>query len=84
MQDLWQSHYQVLSIILQKDFIKFNVNTDMMIKKCKTYRLKYKDCDCCLEYTKFKDDLIECKCLCCHKNYQKKFNENLKDRLMQI
>ena len=26
------------------------------------------------------DDLIECKCLCCNKNYQHKFNEKLKER----
>ena len=26
----------------------------------------------------FKDDLIEYKCLCCIKNYQKKFDEQLK------
>ena len=26
----------------------------------------------------FKDDLIEYKCLCCTKNYQKKFDEQLK------
>ena len=27
---------------------------------------------------KFKNNLIEYKCLCCNKNYQKKFDENLK------
>ena len=36
-------------------------------KKCETYRIKYKYCDCFLEYTNFKDDLIEYKCLCCKK-----------------
>ena len=39
---------------------------------------------CCLEYTNIKDDLIEYKCLCCNKNYQKKkkkkIGENLKKR----
>ena len=30
------------------------------------------------EYTNVKDDLIEYKCLCCNRNYQKKFDENLK------
>ena len=29
-----------------------------------------KYCDCFLEYTNFKDDLMECKCVCCNKNYQ--------------
>ena len=28
-------------------------------KKCKTCGTKYKDCECFLEYTNFKDDLIE-------------------------
>ena len=32
-------------------------------KKCETLRIKYKYWDCFLEYTNFKDDLIEYKCL---------------------
>ena len=40
--------------------------------------IKYKDCECFFEYTNLKVDLIEYKCLCCNKNYQKKFDENLK------
>ena len=48
-QDLWQAHYQILLIILLKEFIKFDVNMDMIIKDCDTCQLKYKDCDCCLE-----------------------------------
>ena len=46
-------------------------------KKCETYGIKYKDCACFLEYTNFRDSLIEYKCLCCNKNYQNKFDENL-------
>ena len=49
-------------------------------KKCETCRIKYKYCICFLEYTDFKDDLIEYKYLCCHKNYQHKFDEKLKER----
>ena len=30
------------------------------------------------EYTIIKDNLIECKCFFCNKNYQKKFDEILK------
>ena len=41
-------------------------------KKSETCRIKYKFCDCFLENTNFKDDLIEYKCLCCNKNYQRK------------
>ena len=49
-------------------------------KKCETCRIKYKYGDCLLEYTNFKDDLLEYKCLCCDKNYQQKFDEKFKDR----
>ena len=47
-------------------------------KKCEIWGIKYKDCDSFLEYTNFKNDLIEYKCLYCNKNYQKKNYENLK------
>ena len=52
-------------------------------RKCETCGIKYKYCDCFLEYTHFKDDLIEYKCLCSNKNYQQKFDENLKDRFFK-
>ena len=50
-----------------------------MIKNVKR-EIKYKYCDCFLEYTNFKGDLIEYKCLSCNKSYQRKFNEKLKER----
>ena len=53
-----------------------NANMDTIIKKCETCGLKYKDSECYLEYTRVKNDLIERKCLCYHKNYQKTFDEN--------
>ena len=31
-QDLWQAHYQILSMIFLKEFIELNVNTEKMIK----------------------------------------------------
>ena len=34
-QDLWHAHYQILPIIVLKEFIKLNVNKDMMIKTVK-------------------------------------------------
>ena len=37
--------------------------------------IKHKYCNCFLEYTNFKNDLIEYKCLICNKNYQQKFDE---------
>ena len=51
-------------------------------KKCETCRIKYKDCECCLEYTSVKDDLIEYKCLFFNKNYKNKFDENLINKLI--
>ena len=51
-----------------------------MIKNCETCGIKYKYCNCFLEYVNFKDDLIECKCLFCNKNYQHNFDEKGKER----
>ena len=39
-------------------------------KKYEAYGIKYIYYDCFLEYTNFKDDLIEYKCLSCNKSYQ--------------
>ena len=38
-QDLWQAHYQLLSIIFLKEFIELNVNRNMMIKIVKLVEL---------------------------------------------
>ena len=38
-QDLWQAHYQILSIIFLKEFIELNVNMDMMIKNVRLVAL---------------------------------------------
>ena len=78
-QNLWQAHYQFLSIIFLKEFIKLNVNTDMMIKKCEACGITYEASGCFLEYTNFKDDLVEYKCLCCNRNYRQNCDEKLKD-----
>ena len=56
-------------------------NTDKMIK-CEVCGIKHKDGDCFLEYTNFRDDLVEYKCLCCGKNYQKQFDENFEKRFL--
>ena len=66
-EDFWQAHYQILSTILLKEFIKLNVNMDMIIKKWQTCGIKY----ILFEYTNVEHDLTEYKCLCCNKNYQK-------------
>ena len=72
-ENLWQAHDQILVIIFVNEFIELNVNT------CETCGITYETCDSFLEYTNFKDNLIECKYLCCNKNYQQKFDEKLKE-----
>ena len=47
-------------------------------KKYKTCGIQYKDCGGCLDYSNIKDVLILYRWLCCNRNYQKKFDENLK------
>ena len=66
-QDLWQAYYQILLIMLVNEFIKLNAKINTIIKKCKTCKVKYKDCDGCLEYKNFKNDLILYNCLNCNK-----------------
>ena len=70
-----------MSIIFLKEFIELNVKTDIIIKKCETYGIKYKY-KCILEYTNFKDELTEYKCLRCNKSYQQKFDEKVKERFL--
>ena len=60
-----------------KEFIELNVNMDMVIKNVKLVKLNI---SIATVYTNFKDNLIEQKFLCCNKNYQHKFDENLKER----
>ena len=82
VQDLWQTHYQILSIILLKEFIKLKCGYKHDDERCEICRMTHKYCDCFLEYTNFKDDLVEYKCLCCNKNYQKKFMKSSKNDLL--
>ena len=35
VQDLWQAHYEILLIIFLKEFIKLNVNMNIIIKNVK-------------------------------------------------
>ena len=42
VQDLWQTYYQVLLIIMLQEFIRLNVNTDMKIKNVKLTELSTK------------------------------------------
>ena len=65
---------------LSEGIHKIKCKYELNDKKCEIFRIKYKYCDCLFEYTNFKDDLIEYKCLCCNKNYQQKFDEKLKEQ----
>ena len=40
VHDLYQAHYQVLSIIFLKEFIELNVDIDMLIKNVRRVELK--------------------------------------------
>ena len=62
-------------MILLKGFIKVNVNMNMIMKNVKN--AKYTN-----GYTNVKGDLIINKCLCCNRNYQKRFDEDLKKRFV--
>ena len=79
-QDLWQAYYQTFSIILLKEFIELNLNSNMIIKNEKHVEFNISIAKCFLEYASFRDDLIEYKCLCCNQNYQQKFHDKLKEQ----
>ena len=64
------------SEVIHKIKCKYEHNDE----KCETCGIRYEVCECFLEYTNFKDDLIEFRCFCCNKNYQQKFDEKLKER----
>ena len=42
VQDLWQTYYQILLIIMLQEFIRLNVSTDMKIKNVKLTELSTK------------------------------------------
>ena len=42
VQDLWQTYYQILLIIMLQESIRLNVNTDMKIKNVKLTELSTK------------------------------------------
>ena len=49
-------------------------------KKYQTIVFKSKDCECFLQYSNVKDNLVVYICFCCNRKYQKKFEEELKKR----
>ena len=45
------------------------------------HKIKYKDCNCFLEFERIKDSLIKYKCLSSYKNYSKKINEVIQEHI---
>ena len=43
------------------------------------HKIKYKDCDCLLEYESVKDNLIKDTCLSYNKDYSNRLDEKLKE-----
>ena len=78
VKHLWQAHYQNVANRIHRIKCKY-IHDD---KKCETCGIKYKYCDCFLEYTNFEDDLIEYKVLLCNKNCQRQFDEKLKEHFL--
>ena len=44
---------------------------DIAIKECEACGIEYKYCECFLEYTNLKGELMEYRFLCCNKSDQK-------------
>ena len=79
-QVLRQAHYQILSIILLKEFIRLSVNTDMIINNVERVQLNTKIMRAVLNTQIFKGDFIVYKFLCFNKNYPNKLHENLNNQ----
>ena len=75
------SCYQILLIILMKEFVNLNVNTGTITIM---NIVKAADCDYFLEYTNFKDNFIERKCFSDNKKYQNRFDENCKNSFSKL
>ena len=56
----WQIHYQILLMILLKEFIKLNINTNMIIKNAKHVELPTYTVN--LEYDNMRDGMIVLGC----------------------
>ena len=56
---LWQAHYQILSIIFLKKFIKPKVNTEAMLKNVKLEELNIRIATIFYAYMNLTHDLIE-------------------------
>ena len=64
------------SNLVDKKLIRLNIRMNV-IKKGEACGVKYKYCDCFLEYKNVKNELILFKCFYCNKSYQQRFGEFL-------
>ena len=58
-----------LVINLANGIPKIKCKNELDNKKCGAWKINTKNCECCLEYTNIKNNLILCKCLYCNKYY---------------
>ena len=77
-EDLWKFIKYLSNIVnnLSEGIHRIKCKYGHHDKKCEIVELNH--CNCVLEYTNAKDNLIECKCLSCNKSYQRKSDEKLK------
>ena len=76
------SLYITFTVSIEKGLHRIKCKLGHEDKKYETCGIKYRYCNCFLEYTNFKDDLIEYKCLSCNENCQHKFNKKLKNNFL--
>ena len=55
-----------LSNLVNNLFLKEFTKRKHDDRKCEICGIKFKDCDCCLEYRSVANNLIEWECLCCN------------------
>ena len=67
---------------LAKGIHKINCKSGHVDKKCETCGIKYSCCECCLQYTSVKDDLIKHKSLYCIRITKQCWKKTLKKWLL--
>ena len=80
MKHVKETKPKTISYKLTKGIHKIKCKNGHDNKTCEACSTEYKDCECYLENESLIDDLIVCKCMCCKKNYWKKFDEELKNQ----
>ena len=76
----WEIRFSSSQKVYGKIIFTWSFEFSMIFQELWKMVFRAVDCGCFLKYTKVKDELVVYKCICCNKNYQKNFNENLKKR----